>query len=163
LGNFTVNIPSGKFSGSPLAHGVGSFPRRDRGRVLRENPNHASSLPNIGRKELIRETQRIALLDSLKAVAEQQDTTERAVESQRNGESAMGLQAAVNMARNNPRARAEFAKLFGIPCYFNDPDFMEAWERFGEFFMRQQVLEAAAQPVEYDGNVVDLFGGDDGR
>lgn len=115
-------------------------------------------MPAIGRQDLIRATQRIVLRFPIKAVAEQQDSTERAVESQRNGESAMSLQAAVNMARSNPRARAEFAKLFGIPSYFNDPDFMEAWERFGEFFLRQQ------QPVEvvaedHQTNVVDLFGG----
>lgn len=155
-----MNIPSGKIGGSLLSQQGGSFPRRDRGSVLRENPNRASG--PIGRKELIRETQRISLMGSLKDVAEQQDTTERAVESQRNGESAMSLQAAVNMARNNPRARGEFARLFGIPGYFNDPDFMEAWERFGEFFMRQQVQEP--EPTgEREGKVIDLFGDSDAR
>lgn len=153
-----MHHPSGKIGGSLLAQSGGSFPRRDRGRLLRETPKQTT---HIGRKELIRETQRIALMDSLKNVAEQQDTTERAVESQRNGESAMSLQAAVNMSNNNPRARAEFARLFGIPGYFNDPDFMEAWERFGEFFMRQQVASEAEQPAQHDGNVVDLFGGDE--
>lgn len=158
-----MNVPSGKISGSLLAHSGGSFPRRDRGRLLRENPNSATSLPNIGRKELISETQRIALMGSLKDVAEQQDTTERAVESQRNGESAMSLQAAVNMARHNPRARAEFARLFGIPGYFNDPDFMEAWERFGDFFARQQYAAEPEPAADREGKVIDLFGGDDGR
>jgi len=155
-----VHYPSGKIGGSLLAQQGGSFPRRDRGSVLRENPNHASRLPRLGRKELIRETQKISLMASLKDAAEQQDTTERAVESQRNGESAMSLLAAVNMSRSNPRARAEFAKLFGIPGYFNDPDFMEAWEKFGEFFMRQQAQEVEPA-TEREGNVVDLFGGSD--
>lgn len=144
-----------------MAHQGGSYPRRAPGSVLREIPNPTSEPFKIGRKNLIRETQRIALMGSLKQVAEQQDATERAVESQRNGESAMSLEAAVNLSNNNPRAKAEFAKLFGIPGYFNDPDFMEAWQKFGEFYARQKAMAEAA-PVEREDNVVDLFGGENG-
>lgn len=152
-----MNLQLGKIAGSVLHSNGGSFPRRSRGSVLRENPHQDVALPRLGRKELIRETQKILLQFSIKEAADDQDTTERAVEAQRNGESSISLQAAANMCRSNARARALFAPLFGFTGHYADPDFMEGLEKVMRGYLNQQL------PPDDEGDEeahADLFGGD---
>lgn len=84
-----------------------------------------------------------------------QGATTRAVEAQRNGDSTMSLRAAVNACRANPRARAMFARLIGIPGQCSDPDFMEGLEKVVDYFLRQPGASATAQEDE---PIADLFG-----
>ena len=144
------------------------------GSVLREKPRKTSeaTLPQIGRQDLIREVQGIVLQFSTKEMAQYQDSTERAVESQRNGESAMSLLAAANASRTNPRVRAMFARLFGITGPMADADFAEGYDRMMDFFIRQQANLVRPQPRSRedwetsegmageacDGAMVDMFG-----
>jgi len=131
-----VNLQLGRIHGNVLAPHGGSFPRRARGSVLRESPNHDAR--RIGRKELIRETQKVLLNFSVKEASHLQDTTERAVEQQRNGESAVSLLAVANMCQSSPKARALFAPLFGFSGAYTDPDFMEWQEKMMLEYLRQQ-------------------------
>lgn len=111
--------------------------------------NNSSILPRLRRQELIRKTQAIVLPFSIKETAIEQDTTNKAVEQQRAGESAMSLLAAVNMSRSNPRARAMFAELFGFTGAVTDPDFMEFMSKGADWFARQNLhaeeIEEAAE------------------
>lgn len=151
-----MNIQLGKNAESVLHHGVGSFPRRERGTVLRDQPNYGAK--QLGRKELIRETQRIMLRFSIKEASHLQDTTERAVEQQRNGESAISLLAVANMCQGSPKARALFAPLFGFTGRYTDPEFMEWQEKMMQEYLHQQI----SQPEQDNEDEIehgDLFGG----
>lgn len=150
----------GKNDRSVVAHKAGSYSGLNGGSDLGKKPNLASDapLPRLGRQQLIRETQGIVLHFPIKKVAEWQDTTEKAVESQRNGESAMSLLAAANLSRSNPRARAMFAKLFGITGRMADPDFMEGWARFMAWHEREQQRAENGPAEACDEAMVDLFG-----
>jgi hypothetical protein len=112
----------------------------------------------LGRHDLIRETQQIMLQFSIKEGAALQDTTERAVESQRNGESAISLLAVANMCQGSAKARALFAPLFGFSGAYTDPDFMQFQERMMVEYLRQQLPEPAEE--ENDEPHPCLFGGD---
>jgi hypothetical protein len=142
--------PLGKTSGTVLGFNGATFPRRERGSVVRENPHHATEA-RLGRKQLIRETQKIMLQFPIKEAAELQDTTERAVESQRNGESAVSLLAVANMCQASAKARALFAPLFGFTGHYTDPDFMEGLEKVMAGYLRQQMGQqppAVAEPEQ---------------
>lgn len=117
------------------------------------------ALPKIGRQQLIREWQCAILPFPVKQSADEQDATDRAVESQRNGESACSLLAAVNQARANPRVRAALARLIGVPGHYGDPDFMEAWELFMACYARQQRRAEEGPAEACDQAMGDLFGG----
>ena len=151
-----MNFPLGKIGGSPTRGGSESFPRRPRGGVLRDIPNQTGK--HFGRHELIRETQKILLNFSIKEASHLQDTTERAVESQRNGESSVGLLAVANMCQASARARALFAPLFGFSGYYADPEFMEWQERMMTEYLRQQMPQPSEE-TEQDDDGPDLFEG----
>lgn len=141
-----MNYPVGKISGNVLGSPSRSFPRRARGTVLRDQPKRDAEL--LGRRELIDETQRILLRFSIKESAELQDTTERAVEMQRNGDSAISLLAAANMCRGSAKARALFAPLFGFTGHYTDPDFMEGLEKVMLGYLNQHIPEQIEQEQE---------------
>lgn len=105
-----------------------------------------------------RETQLIVLQIPIKACAEAQQSTERAVESQRQGESAMSLRAAANLSRANSRARAGFARMFGFTGPCTDPDFMEGVDKIAEYYWRKQVQLMEPQPLVINDGQGDLFG-----
>lgn len=126
----------GKNSGTCIAQSRGTFSGHEPGSLPRKNTKNTSG--KIGRHDLIREVQAILLQFPIKEAAELQDTTTRAVESQRNGDSAISLLAAANMCRSNPRARAMFGKLFGFSGAHTDPDFMEGMEKLAQGYLRQQ-------------------------
>lgn len=150
------NNPSGKFPGSVVP--------QERGRVVGKHPNNSSSipaLPPISRKELIRETQSIVLQFHIKEMAHWQDCTDKAVESQRDGEAAMSLRAAVNAARSNPRVRAMLGRLLGFTGHYADPDFMEGWEKMAMSAIARQHFanDQGEQSEEFEDATPDLFGG----
>lgn len=151
----------GKNTGSVFRLAGGTDVRNRGGSSTGENPNNSSdtALPKLGRQALIREWQCIILPFSIKQSAEEQDATDRAVESQRNGESAASLLAAVNQARANPRVRADLARLIGVPGHYGDPDFMEAWELFMACYSRQQKRAEEGPAEACDTAMGDLFGG----
>lgn len=136
-----MNIQLGKISESVVQQGTESFPRRPRASVLRDNPNSAPK--QLTRHGLIRETQKILLQFSIKEASHLQDTTERAVEQQRNGESAVSLRAVANMCQGSPKARALFAPLFGFTGRYTDPEFMEWQEKMMQEYLRQHMPEPA--------------------
>lgn len=140
----------GKTSGSLARLRHGGFPVADYG--------NTSVLPPLTTSQLVRETQDIVLRFPIKEMAEDQGATTRAVESQRNGESAMSLRAAVNMCRSNARARAMFARMIGIPGQCSDPDFMEGLEKVVDYYRRQQLQDSPA-PAPDDQPPADLFAG----
>lgn len=146
----------GKTVESVLHHGAESFPRRDRGSLVRDQPNYGTK--QLGRKELIRETQRIMLRFSIKEASHLQDTTERAVEQQRNGESAISLLAVANMCQGSAKARALFAPLLGFTGRYTDPEFMEWQEKMMQEYLRQQITAHDDEPEEE--NHPSLFGGE---
>ena len=156
-----MNIPLGKIVGTHLRHGGETFARRGRGSDVRGNPNH-DALPKLRRHSLIKETQRIMLNFPIKEASLMQDTTERAVESQRNGESAISLLAVTNMCRepgpNGAKARALFAPLFGFGSHYSDPDFMEGLDRVMQGYLRQQ-FEAEVDIEDSAEETHDMFGG----
>lgn len=115
-------------------------------------------LPALGRNDLIRAWQCTILRFPIKQCTAEQDATRQAVENQRNGDNAASLLAAVNQARANPRVRAELAKLIGIPGHYADPDFMEAWDNFMEFYARQHQIAEDGPAEACDSAMVDLFG-----
>lgn len=151
-----MNIQLGKVHGSILSQSGGSFPRRARGSVLRENPNHGAR--RLGRQELIRETQKVLLNFSVKEASHLQDTTERAVEQQRNGESAASLLAVANMCLGSAKARALFAPIFGFSGAYTDPDFMEWQEKMMLEYLRQQMPAEEESEPELE-ETHDMFGG----
>lgn len=158
----------GKNAGTSIGGNRGSYAGLNAGRDTGKAPGNSSALGQLGRNELIRETQAIVLQFPTKQVAYQQDSTAKAVESQRNGDSAMSLLAAVNMSRTNPRARAMFARLFGFSGQHTDPDFMQAMELMAASYMRQQAemlggasdAQAMSNTEEEAGEVGDCLTGD---
>lgn len=153
-----MSNPLGKSTGNYLGLNGGTFPRRERGSVVRENP-HRTATRRIGRKELIGETQKILLNFSIKEAAELQDATERAVESQRNGESSISLQAAANMCLSSAKARALFAPLFGFTGHYADPDFMEGLEKVMAGYLRQEMARQEEPEPDHPELTPDLFAG----
>lgn len=151
LGKIQSNVPVGT---------TGTFPASSDRSLLGKNANNSSdaTLPVMGRNDLIRAWQGIILQFPLKQAAEEQDATRQAVEMQRNGDSAVSFLGAVNQARANPRVRAEIARLIGIPGHYGDPDFMEAWDRFMEFYARKQQQHVEGPAVACDDAMGDLFG-----
>ena len=157
-----MTFAEGKNTGTLAYIGRGTVPGRRAGSLPGTNPKNTSGdiLPSLGRNELIREVQAIVLHFPIKQVAEEQDCTTKAVESQRSGDSAMSLLAAANMSRSNPRARAMFARLFGFTGHYTDPDFMEGMEKVFHAYLRQQHQVAEEGPAEAcDEAMGDLFGG----
>lgn len=146
----------GKTVESVLHHGTESFPRRERGSLVRDQPNHGTK--QLGRKDLIKETQRIMLRFSIKEASHLQDTTDRAVEQQRNGESAISLLAVANMCQGSPKARALFAPLFGFTGSYTDPEFMEWQEKMMLEYLRQRTPQHFENENE-EADHPDLFGG----
>ena len=151
-----MNYPLGKISGSPLPGNGVSFARRPRGSVIRENPHQGAQ--RLGRKELINSNQKILLNFSIKEAADLQDATERAVESQRNGDSSISLQAVANMCLGSAKARALFAPLFGFTGHYADPEFMEGLEKVMQGYLQQQMAPHSPAEADDDGHA-DLFGG----
>lgn len=131
------------------------------GSLVVSNPQNTSvpaELPPLTSRQAIRESQFIMLHFPIKKAAELQQATTRAVEAQRNGESAMSFRAAVNMARANPRARAMIGRLLGFTGQYADPDFMEGLEQVVGYMLRQQ-QQADDGPAEAcDDAMQDLFG-----
>ena len=151
-----MNLQLGKIHETVLRHGGETFPRRSRGSVLRDNPNQGAK--HFGRNELIRETQKIMLNFSVTEASYLQNTTERAVEQQRNGESAISLLAVRNMCTGSAKARALFAPLFGFSGAYTDPEFMQFQERMMVEYLRQQMPEPAEEDSEEPHPC--LFGGE---
>ncbi len=149
-----MNLQLGKTNASFLHDQHTSFARRERRSVVREIPHQAEKL---GRKKLIRETQKILLNFSIKEASHLQDTTDRAVEQQRNGESSISLLAVANMCQASAKARALFAPLFGFTGAYTDPEFMQFQERMMVEYLRQQLPEPQEEPGEEP--TADLFGG----
>jgi hypothetical protein len=145
---------SGLSRGSVSGQGPGSLPGKKPGN---------SSGP-LGRHDLIRRTQAILLQFPLKEAAELQDATTKAVESQRNGDSAMSLLAVAKMCQGSAKARALFAPLFGFTGAHTDPDFMQGMEMLAHSYMRQQLEKfGAPKPsaaIHGDDNSSDCAGGD---
>jgi hypothetical protein len=112
--------------------------------------NKSSALPPLSTSELIRETQCIVLQFPTHQVAEEQGASPRAIENQRNGESAISLRNAINWARRNPRVRARFMYLMGCESE-TDPDFVQGISLLFNEFVRQRTSEA---PVD-DSTAVD--------
>lgn len=129
--------PSGLSRGSVAGRGAGSLPGK--------NPGNSSA--PLGRNELIRQTQAILLQFPIKEAAHLQDATTKAVESQRNGDSAISLLAVAKMCQGSAKARALFAPLFGFTGAHTDPDFMQGMELLAHSYMRQQ-LATFGFPVE---------------
>lgn len=142
-------------------------------RVVGRNAKNscADRLEPLGRNDLIRSWQAIILPFSLKRAAEEQDTTRQAVENQRNGDSAASLLAAINMARANPRVRAQLGALMGFRGCYTDPDFMEGMEKLAQGYVRQQFssltfvpdasphdVDAIATSLNSAGGIDDLTG-----
>ena len=149
----------GKNPGSYAGLNAGNVPGGSPGSLPGKNPGNTSRLPQLGRNDLIREVQSIILQFPLKQVAEEQDATTKAVESQRSGDSAMSLLAAANFARSNVRARAMFMRLFGCSGRVTDPDFMEGVEKIAEFYWREQQRAEDGPAEACDPAMDDLFAG----
>lgn len=124
-------------------------------------------LPPLTTDGVIKETQRIILRFPVRQVAEEQGATQRAVENQRNGESAISLRNMINWCRANPRVRAEFMRLMGCDGE-TDPDFVQGISLLVNKLVRERTNEArwatpvtvdaeGATPESIDGD--DLFGG----
>jgi hypothetical protein len=143
---FSMASSLGKNHGTFAVPKAGSVPGRGAGSLPGIDRKNSSRLPRLGRNELIRETQSIVLQFPIKDMAEMQDATTKAVESQRNGDSAMSLLAAANCSRSNVRARAMFARLFGFTGHHTDPDFMEGLEKMALGYMRQQMAAMGMAP-----------------
>lgn len=121
-------------------------------------PGNSSALPKLRKNQVKDASQSIVLMFPIKEAAAHQDATTAAVESQRNGDSAMSLHAAVNLSRGSVKARAEFAKLFGFPEHYSDPDFLAAWEGFVAFYERKKREAEEGPAVTCDEAMGDLFG-----
>lgn len=148
---FSMASSLGKNHGTFAARKAGTVSGQSAGSLPGINQKNSSGLPKLGRNELIRVTQGIVLQFPIKEMAELQDSTTKAVESQRNGDSAMSLLAAANCSRGNARARAMFARLFGFTGHHTDPDFMEGLEKMALGYMRQQMAAMGMAP-EMDAN-----------
>jgi hypothetical protein len=126
---------------------------------------NSSPLPPLSTAELIRETQGIVLQFPTYQVAEEQGASPRAIENQRNGESAISLRNAINWARRNPRVRARFMYLMGCESE-TDPDFVQGISLLFNEFVRLRTSDASSgTPDELIGGdasdceTADLFGG----
>lgn len=151
----------GKNIGTVSASNHGSFAARAPGSSSGVYPKNTSGLGPLGRNDLIRVVQAIVLQFPIKEAAEHQDATTKAVESQRNGDSAMSLLAAANMCRSNVRARALFAPLFGFTGCYTDPDFMEGMEKLALGYLRQQQTEFTSPPASPSPRDASVTGEDD--
>ena len=148
----------GKNAGSLALPQAGTPPGQARGSVLGFNTRNTSALPKLRKREVLEASQAIVLQFPIKEAADLQDATTKAVESQRNGDSAMSLQAAINLARGSTKARAQFAKLFGFPEHYGDPDFLAAWEGFAAYYERKKREAEEGPAVATDEAMTDLFG-----
>jgi len=140
-----------KFAGNVLALGAGSLTAKN---------GKSASLEPLDSNQVAKACQLIVLEIPMKACAEQQGSTIRAVQSQRQGGSAMTLRGAANLSRRNARAKAHFARLFGFTGPCTDPDFMEGIEKVADYYWRKQqpaLIDITPAP---DPNQADLFGGD---
>ena len=125
-----------------------------------QEANNSSSLGPLRNDQLRNETQCIVLKYRTDATAFEQGTTSRAVEKQKNGESALSLLAVVNWCRANPRVRAEFMRLMGCSDGETDPDFHQALHLLINKFTREQTSDEAVEVGEKpECAALDLFGG----
>lgn len=162
-------VPSRKFSTGLPRIAPASVPEQARGTFVGpglrkssvEKAKDSSELPPITNNELIRETQLIVLEFGTERAAEEQGSTPRAIESQKNGESAIQTVRLINWARKNARVRAHVARLIGLTGAVTDPEFMEGAEMVADFVMRQRQAAAAAEhDVDHatDHAMAELFG-----
>lgn len=142
----------GKNHGTLAGQTPGTFAGRGLGSLPGKNPCNSSAPPKLGRNDLIKAVQAVLLQFPVKKVAEDQDTTTKAVECQRNGDSAMSLLACANMCRSNARARALLAPLFGFSGHYTDPDFMEGMEKMALGMLRQQFAQMGFPASEFGGD-----------
>lgn len=140
-----------KFSNGLPRRAPETVPEQARGSFVGEGARKSSvgnaketSLLPLTNNELIRETQLIVLEVGSARAAEEQGSTPRAIESQRNGESAIQTVRLINWARRNVRVRAHVARLIGLTGAMTDPDFMEGISQVADFFTRQQAVPAAS-------------------
>jgi hypothetical protein len=150
----------GKNQGTIAGFHRGTVSGHRRGSLSGKNPGNSSNSAELGRNDLIRQTQSILLHFPIKEAAELQDATTKAVESQRNGDSAMSLLAAAKMCRNSAKARALFAPLFGFTGAHTDPDFMQGMEMLAHSYLRQQLATFAGEPSPEALAMGDSEGGD---
>lgn len=139
----------GKNNGTFSGLNRGTFPAQNSGNLPVGNAKNSSVLAPLDRNELIDEWKAIILPLPIKRAAEEQVATTRAVESQRNGDSAASLLAAINQARANPRVRAQLGRLMGFTGCYTDPDFMEGMELIGQSYMREQFMRVAVAQEVY--------------
>lgn len=146
-------VPLRRFSTGLPRSAPASVPEQARGTFVGqglrkssvEKAKDSSELPPITNNELIRETQLIVLEFGTERAAEEQGSTPRAIESQKNGESAIQTVRLINWARRNARVRAHVARLIGLTGPMTDPDFMEGMSQVADFFTRQQAVAAIAE------------------
>lgn len=131
-----------------------SFPQGPRETVSGPVPRKCSSefakdsTGALTTHQVIREVQIISLQFPTAQVAEEQGASPRAVENQRNGESALSLRNMINWCRANPRVRAQFIRLLGEQClYSTDPDFMEGFVKVMTSLTRNSMSDADAEDV----------------
>ena len=104
--------------------------------------NNSSALSPLTTSDVIRETQCIVLKYGTARAAEEQGASPRAIENQKNGESAISLRNMLNWCRVNPRVRAEFMALMGCDCE-TDPDFVQGISLLMNKFVRERTSEAS--------------------
>jgi hypothetical protein len=154
-----MSFAVGKNSGIPSAQRHGSAAGHAAGNLTGKNSQNSSEpLPPLTSRQALKESQAIVLQFPIKVAAELQQATTRAVESQRDGESAMSFRAAVNMARANPRARALIGRLLGFTGQYSDPDFMEGLEQVVGYMLRQKQQAEDGPGAACDEANLDLFG-----
>ncbi|HEX4302872.1 MAG TPA: hypothetical protein VHZ78_08760 [Rhizomicrobium sp.] len=160
---------SGKFSNGLPRRAPATLTEQARGTFVGLGARKSSvenaketSLPPITNNELIRETQLIVLEFGTERAAEEQGSTPRAIESQKNGESAIQTVRLINWARRNARVRAHVARLIGLTGPMTDPEFMEGMSQVADFFTRQQQASDCAEHhagEACDDAMTELFGG----
>ena len=117
-----------------------SLVRSVRDSAMGKNAKQSTSQKALHAEELRKETQAIVLQFPTAEAAEDQGTTIRAVENQKNGDSSISFLAVVNWCRRNPRARGEFMRLLGCGEESN-PDFQQAFH----LLMQAQVRTFACE------------------
>lgn len=148
----------GKIAGTVIASQPGTSPAHGQRSLLGFKAENSFALPKLSKRQVKDASQAIVLQLPIKKAAELQDATESAVELQRSGASAMSLHAAANLARGSVKVRAEFAKLFGFPEHYSDPDFLAAWEGFAAFYERKKREAEEGPAAACDEAMGDLFG-----
>jgi hypothetical protein len=155
-----VSNPLGKTHQSLLRDTRGTFGGHDGRKSTSQITKNTSALRPLTRQELMRECQIIVLPIPIKEAAEQADTTPRAIENVRNGESGLSFLSVCNMARANPRVRGQVMKLLGCEGE-TDPDFVQGLSLLMNSLVRKDRMGAPRDDFGGDNEpaAADLFGG----